>query len=176
MTTEADPHAPPATAGTGPLTSPSLRETLALVLEGTSVLFANGETTERTIAAGERIAGTHGYRSRVVARWDGLTVRLEDGAGARHDIVLVTPTGIDMYKVMEAERAVDAICARSLRPQEAARYLIRDRDRVYGPSSAGAGNGEILRTGMPSTDDGPDHGLEGLQRRPLTSRVKPASS
>jgi uncharacterized membrane protein YjjP (DUF1212 family) len=120
MTVEADPHAPPAAAGTGPLTFPSLRETLALVLEGTSVLFANGETTERTIAAGQRIAGAQGYRSAVVARWEGLTVRLEDSAGARHDIVPVKPTGIDMHKVMEAERAVDAICARALRPQEAA--------------------------------------------------------
>jgi uncharacterized membrane protein YjjP (DUF1212 family) len=120
MTTEADPRAPPATAGTGPVTSPSQRETLALVLEGTSVLFANAETTERTIAAGQRIAEAQGYRSDVIAQWDGLTVRLEGGAGASHDIVLVTPTGIDMNKVMEAERAVDAICARSLRPEEAA--------------------------------------------------------
>jgi uncharacterized membrane protein YjjP (DUF1212 family) len=120
MSLEADPHAPPATAGTGPLTSPSPRETLALVLEGTSVLFANGETTERTIAAGQRIARAQGHRSSVVAGWDGLTVRLEDGAGARNDLVLVTPTGIDMHKVMEAERAVDAIGAHGVKPEEAA--------------------------------------------------------
>ena len=102
MAIEADPHATPATVRAGPLTTPSIPETLSLVLQGTSVLFANGETTERTIAAGERIAGSHGYRSTVVARWDGLTVRLEGEAGARHDIAPVTPTGIDMHKVTEA--------------------------------------------------------------------------
>jgi len=118
MAIEADPHATPATVRAGPLTTPSIPETLALVLQGTSVLFANGETTERTIAAGERIAGSHGYRSTVVARWDGLTVRLEGEAGARHDIVPVTPTGIDMNKVMGAERAIDAICARAVTPEE----------------------------------------------------------
>ena len=124
MASEADPHAPSATAGDGPLTSPSIPETLALVLGGTSVLFANGETTERTIEAGRRIAGALGHRSAVVARWDGLTVRLEDGAEAL-DTVPVTPTGIDMHKVMEAERAVDAICAHALKPEEAASTFAR---------------------------------------------------
>jgi len=118
MSLEADPPAHPATAGTGPLTSPWKRETLAVVLEATSVLFANGETTERTIDAGQRIAGAHGCRSAAVARWDGLTIRLEDGEGACHDIVPVTPIGIDMRKVTEAERAVDALCTGALRPQE----------------------------------------------------------
>ena len=125
MAIEADPHATPATVRAGPLTTPSIPETLALVLQGTSVLFANGETTERTIAAGERIAGSHGYRSTVVARWDGLTVRLEGEAGARHDIVPVTPTGIDMNKVMGAERAIDAICARAVTPEETRSRFVR---------------------------------------------------
>jgi uncharacterized membrane protein YjjP (DUF1212 family) len=120
MAIDVDPHAPPAGVGAGPLTTPSIQETLALVLQGTSVLFANGETTERTIAAGVRIAEAQGHRGMVIARWDGITVRLEDEAGARHDLVPVTPTGIDMHKVMEAERAVDAIWARALGPQEAA--------------------------------------------------------
>jgi len=121
MAIEADPLVPPAaTAGTVALTSPSPSEALALVLEGTSVLFANGETTERTIAAGQRIAAVQGYRSAVIARWDELAVRLEGGEGARHDLRPVTPTGIDMHKVTEAERAVDAICARALTPPEAA--------------------------------------------------------
>ena len=118
MAIEADPHAPPARVGAGPLAVPSIAETLALVLQGTSVLFANGETTERTIAAGERMGAAHGYRSTVVARWDGLTVRVEGEAGAGHDIVPVTPTGIDMNKVTQAERAVDATCARALKPEE----------------------------------------------------------
>jgi len=133
MTGEVDPHAPSASAGTGPLTSPSLRETLDLVLEATSVLFANGETTERTIAAGQRIAGAQGYRAEVVARWDGLTVRLEDDAGARHDIVPVTPTGIDMHKVTEAERAVDAICDHALKPEESS--LVFERTAALPPVS-----------------------------------------
>jgi uncharacterized membrane protein YjjP (DUF1212 family) len=126
MAIEPDPHAPPVRAGgRGPLTTPSLAEALTLVLQGTRVLFANGETTEQTIAAGERMARAHGYRSTVVARWDGLTVRLEGEAGARHDIAPVTPTGIDMHKVTEAERAVDATCARALTPEEARSHFER---------------------------------------------------
>ncbi|HTP28867.1 MAG TPA: threonine/serine exporter family protein [Anaeromyxobacteraceae bacterium] len=85
---------------------------MALITQATKVLFANGETTERTIAAGERMGGALGYRSTVVSRWDGLTIRLEGEAGPQNDIVPVMPVGIDMNRVMEAERAVDALCAR----------------------------------------------------------------
>jgi len=108
----ADRRPSPAAAGGGPLTSRPILEALTLIAQATKLLFANGETTERTIAAGERIGGALGYRSTVVARWDGLTVRLEGEAGPEHDVVPVMPAGIDMNRVIEAEGAVDALCAR----------------------------------------------------------------
>ena len=168
MTIEADPHAPPARVGAGLLTTPSIAETLALALQGTSVLFANGETTERTIAAGERMAGVHGYRPAVVARWDGLTVRLQGEAGARHDIVPVTPTGIDMHKVMEAERAVDAICARAVTPEEAgARFA---RTAALPPVSLAR---FAIAAAVGAEDDAQRSGTSSARRR-HSSRCAPA--
>ncbi len=57
--------------------SPSSPEPLALILQATTLLFANAETTERTMAAGNRVAEALGYRATLIPQWDELTARLE---------------------------------------------------------------------------------------------------
>src|SRR5215469_8068592 len=82
---------------------------LALILQTTTLLFANGETTERTVSSGSRIARLLGYGATLIPRWDELTVRLESSAGLQHDVAEVAPAGIDMNKVLATERTIDAM-------------------------------------------------------------------
>jgi uncharacterized membrane protein YjjP (DUF1212 family) len=98
----------------------STHDVLQLALQGVAVLFANGETTEQTVAAGMRIAAAHGHRATVLPRWGELAVRIDGDPDALHDVVAVAPTGVDMNKVLEAERAVDAIGGHNLPAERAA--------------------------------------------------------
>ncbi|HWE22845.1 MAG TPA: hypothetical protein VG496_02790, partial [Myxococcales bacterium] len=67
----------------------SAHDVLQLALQGAAVLFANGETTERTVAVGMRIAAAHGHRASVLARWGELTVRVDGDSGPLHDVLAV---------------------------------------------------------------------------------------
>lgn len=100
-------------------------EPLALILQATTLLFANAETTERTMAAGDRVAGALGYRATLIQRWDELTIQLDGGAGSRHGVAAVAPTGIDMNKVLATERTIDAMTDGRLPPEEARRGFAR---------------------------------------------------
>ena len=94
-------------------------EPLALILQTTTLLFANAETTERTMAAANRVADVLGYRATLIPRWDELTVRLEGIAGSQHDVAAVAPAGIDMNKVLASEQTIDAMSDGRLPPEEA---------------------------------------------------------
>src|SRR5689334_20441121 len=103
MTTlAAQSHAPPSPDAKAERIAPSV-ETPALILRATTLLFANAETTERTVIAGTRVAQALGYRATFVPQWDELTIRLESGAGFRLDVAQVAPAGIDMNKVLATE-------------------------------------------------------------------------
>jgi len=86
-------------------------DVLELSLRTSALLFANGETTERSMAAGLRVAEAFGQRATMLAGWDGLSVRLEGAAGPLHDVAAAAPTAIDMNKVLAAEALVDAVAA-----------------------------------------------------------------
>src|SRR5260370_19917706 len=110
-----DPSSPEAKVN-GSASSP---EPLALILQTTTLLFANAETTERTVAAGNRVAEVLGYRATLIPRWDELTIRLEGSAGSEHDVAAVAPAGIDMNKVLATEQTIDAMTDGRLQPEEA---------------------------------------------------------
>src|SRR5262252_4787924 len=94
-------------------------EPLALILQTTTLLFANGETTERTVTGGSRIAQVLGYRATLIPRWDELIARLETSAGSQHDVAEVAPAGIDMDKVLATERTIDAMADGRVQPEGA---------------------------------------------------------
>ncbi|HET6984768.1 MAG TPA: threonine/serine exporter family protein, partial [Myxococcaceae bacterium] len=98
--------------------SPAAPDPLPLVVQATSLLLLNAETTERTILAGTRIARVLGRRATVIPRWDELIVRIEDGQGSSAQIALVAPVAVDMHKVLETERVVDAISKGEVSPEE----------------------------------------------------------
>jgi uncharacterized membrane protein YjjP (DUF1212 family) len=97
---------------------PVAPDPLPLVVQATSLLLLNAETTERTILAGTRLARALGHRAAVFPRWDELIVRIEGGQGSSAQIALVAPVAVDMHKVHETERVVDAISRGELSPEE----------------------------------------------------------
>jgi uncharacterized membrane protein YjjP (DUF1212 family) len=84
---------------------------LDLILLSARLLFANGQTTERTVAAVEQLAEALGFRATVFPHWGELTVRIDDDTGSRYEIIAVEPLGVDMGKVAATVSVIDKVCA-----------------------------------------------------------------
>jgi len=89
-----------------------------LVLSFARVLYVNGQATEQTVAAAERIGRTLGLRSRLMPRWGELQLLKEDGA------ILISeasadPTGVHMDRVASTMRAIEDVEAGRLAPDSA---------------------------------------------------------
>src|SRR5229473_4152978 len=95
--------------GTGVIPTRSAAEVMELILQATALIFANGETTERTVAAAKEIGDAFGYRTTSFPRWDQLAVRIDGPDGVHHDVLAVEPAGIDMNKVLQGEEAIHAL-------------------------------------------------------------------
>jgi uncharacterized membrane protein YjjP (DUF1212 family) len=83
---------------------------LDLILLSARLLFANGQTTERTVAAVEQLAEALGFRATVFPRWGELTVRIDNDTGSRYEIIAVEPVGVDMGKVATTVSVIDKVC------------------------------------------------------------------
>ena len=83
---------------------------LDLISTSARLLFGNGQTTERMVAASEQLADALGFRASVFPRWGELVVRIEDDAGSRYEIVAAEPAGMDMSKVTATMAAIDKVC------------------------------------------------------------------
>src|SRR5256886_3454085 len=95
--------------GTGVIPTRSAAEVTELILQATALIFANGETTERTVAAAREIGDAFGYRATSIPRWDQLTVRVDGPDGVHQDVLSVEPASIDMNKVLQGEEAIHAL-------------------------------------------------------------------
>ncbi len=84
---------------------------LALVSASASLLFANGQTTERTVADVERFALALGHHVVVVPRWSDLILRFTTDEGTHNEVVAVAPIGVDMNKVAATIGIIDELCA-----------------------------------------------------------------
>lgn len=77
-----------------------------LVLAFARVLFINGQATEQTVAAAERLGRALGLRVRLMPRWGEVQLQLEDAGG---DLVFqdaADPTGVDMDRVAATMKAI----------------------------------------------------------------------
>src|ERR1700674_1504414 len=78
------------------------------VEEAATLLFANGQTTDRTVVAAERLGRALGVPLTLYPRWGELELRVD---GTIHStIVLAAPLGVDMAKVPAAMKIVDQVC------------------------------------------------------------------
>lgn len=88
-----------------PLTCEAALKTTVLAA---TLLFAHGQTTERTVTAAERLGRALGVTFKVLPYWGELTVVL-DGAPISQ-IVPAKPLGVDMGRVLAVTTVIDQVC------------------------------------------------------------------
>jgi uncharacterized membrane protein YjjP (DUF1212 family) len=108
----------------GPLTYEAALKTTALAA---TLLFAHGQTTERTVAAAERLGRALGVTVKVLPYWGELIVEL-DGAPLSQ-IAPAKPLGVDMGRVLAVTTVIDQICDGTL-SAEAAQSALESAGRL----------------------------------------------
>jgi uncharacterized membrane protein YjjP (DUF1212 family) len=91
------------------------------------LLFANGQTTERTVVATEQLGRSFGLDVRVLPQWGELTVEVE--GTLLSEVSSIAPLGVDMGRVLAVSHAVDRVCSQSL-PRETAHSLLVEAGRL----------------------------------------------
>ena len=84
----------------------SLQERSDLVLSFAKVLFANGQATDQTVSATERLGRALGLRATIIPRWGELAIQTKDANAMRSAQIAADPTGVDMNRVASTMRAV----------------------------------------------------------------------
>jgi uncharacterized membrane protein YjjP (DUF1212 family) len=100
----------------------------ALVLAYARTLFINGQATDQTVAAAERLGRALGLDGKVLPRWGEIQFQSDDRDGALTRQVTADPAGVDMDRVASSMRAIEEIEAGRLTP-EAANKVINEISR-----------------------------------------------
>src|SRR5262245_8970686 len=94
-----------------------------LVLAFARTLFVNGQATDQTVAAADRLAHAVGLRASVTARWGDLTLRTEGKDSAVLSQVTADPAGVDMGRVASTMRAIGDVESGRLAPDAAMKAI-----------------------------------------------------
>ncbi len=94
----------------------TLEERCNLVLAFARVLYVNGQATDQTLDAAERLANTLGLRAQVMPRWGELQLQAEDTDARLISAVTADPAGVNMDRVASTMRAIEEIGAGRLSP------------------------------------------------------------
>src|SRR5262245_45655492 len=94
-----------------------------LVLTFARTLFVNGQATDQTLAAAERLARAVGVGGNVTARWGEL--QLESGSKDHGVMTQVTadPAGVDMDRVVATMRAIEDVESGRVAPDAAMKAI-----------------------------------------------------
>src|SRR5271170_2257532 len=92
------------------------------VLSFARALYVNGQATEQTVAAAERLGRTLGLCSRVIPKWGDLQLLGASDAVIQGE-VLADPTGVDMARVAATMRAIEDMEGGRLAPDSAANAI-----------------------------------------------------
>jgi len=90
-----------------------------LVLSLARVLYVNGQATDQTLDAAERLSGFLGLRSTILPGWGALELEATEGDRTFVSAVAAAPSGVDMDRVASAMHLVDEIGAGRLSPNTA---------------------------------------------------------
>jgi uncharacterized membrane protein YjjP (DUF1212 family) len=94
-----------------------------LVLALLRILFVNGQATEQTVSAAERLARALGLRASIVPRWGALQLLVDDQQGMLTVQVAADPAGVEMARVASVMQAIGDIEAGRLTPDAAAKGI-----------------------------------------------------
>jgi uncharacterized membrane protein YjjP (DUF1212 family) len=89
----------------------SLQERSDLILKFAKVLFSNGQATDLTITAIERLGRGLGLHANIIPRWGELDLKAEDAEAELISQIAVDPSGVDMDRVASTMRAVDDVAS-----------------------------------------------------------------
>jgi len=101
----------------------SLQERSNLILTFAKVLFANGQATDQTVDAAERLGRGLGLRARIIPRWGELELHAEDKDAELSLQIAADPTGVDMDRVASTMRAVEDVEHGRLAPDAASETI-----------------------------------------------------
>ena len=84
------------------------------LLTAATLLFVDGQTTERTRAEIERLSAVLGVQSTLFLRWDEITIIADDGQRLHRFTAAVEPTGVDMGRVASTNELIDNFVKKKL--------------------------------------------------------------
>src|SRR5260221_33658 len=100
-------------------TNMTLEERSNLVLAFARVLYVNGQATDQTLSAAERLGNTLGLRAKIMPRWGELQLQAEDSDARLISAVAADPAGVEMDRVASTMRAIEELGADRLAPAAA---------------------------------------------------------
>ena len=109
-------------------------ERLDLILAFVRVLYINGESTEQTLRAGERLSDCLGVRATIFPHWGDLEVQTKDNNGHLISAIDAAPSGVDMDRVSSTLRAIEELCAGRLVPADARETIRRIAEAPPAPT------------------------------------------
>src|SRR5262244_852164 len=90
-------------------------EASRLVLSFARVLYVNGQSTDETVEAGERLVRSLGLRAEILPRWGELQLEAEDDTPlCASRVIGADPSGVNMTRVASATGAVESIVSGKL--------------------------------------------------------------
>jgi uncharacterized membrane protein YjjP (DUF1212 family) len=89
----------------------SVQERSDLVLTFAQVLHVNGQSTDDTVAAAERLSNHLGLRAMIMPRWGELLLQATDGTARLVSLGTASPTGVNMARVAFAMQVIDEVGA-----------------------------------------------------------------
>jgi uncharacterized membrane protein YjjP (DUF1212 family) len=97
-------------------------ERCKLVLAFARTLFVNGQATDQTVAAAERLGRALGLRVNLMARWGELQLQ-SDGEATALAQMPADPAGVDMDRVASTMRAIEEVESGRLAPDAAMKAI-----------------------------------------------------
>jgi uncharacterized membrane protein YjjP (DUF1212 family) len=94
----------------------AMDERCNLILAFARVLFINGQATEQTVVAAERLGCRLGLRVKLMPRWGELWLQSNDKSTDVVTQLAANPTGVDMDRVVSAMRLIEDVEAGRVAP------------------------------------------------------------
>jgi len=103
----------------------TLQERSNLVLAFARVLYLNGQATDQTLDAAERLGNTLGVRAKLMPRWGELQLQAEDRDARLISALAADPAGVDMDRVASTMLAIEDLGAGRLAPAAATEAIAK---------------------------------------------------
>jgi uncharacterized membrane protein YjjP (DUF1212 family) len=97
----------------------------SVILACASVLYANGQSTEQTVNAAERLGHALGLHAALLPRWGELQLVAEDGHANLIADAAVNPAGVDMDRVASTMRLIEEVVSGRLMPEAAIKEIVK---------------------------------------------------